>query len=283
MSNTSNDIRAKTLTDLDWSPGSRAVSLRAMVEHAIAQADEAIEWYLKAKSGTRRAARLLRMGAILLTAAAGILPVLQQIFAAPDGSLRVAAAWPSVLVALAALLIAIDQFYGFSSAWARYITAELAIKRAREVFELDWQAADASFAGQDPTEVQTATVIAVIRAFTAEVNAIVANETAQWVADFRAALRQVEEAAKVAESHTRGGSVVVTVDNGDTVDAPGWALSLDSGGATTYTGKTAARSGIEPGDHVVRVTGRVGGRDARAETVAQVQAGVVATVQVTLA
>jgi len=92
--------------------------------------------------------------AILLTAAAGVFPIAVQIWTTSEGKPVIAPAWASVLVAGAVLFIAIDRFFGFSSAWMRFITAELTIKQARDAFEFDWQAANASFGGKPPTDDQ---------------------------------------------------------------------------------------------------------------------------------
>src|SRR6185503_9882880 len=63
----------------------------------------------------------------------------------------IAPAWASVLLAVALLFIAIDRFFGFSTAWMRYISAELQLKQLKETFELDSEAMLASLQGQPPS------------------------------------------------------------------------------------------------------------------------------------
>jgi len=283
MNRVSRDIRATALPPLDWDPAKRVNSMLVLVEHAVSRAEQAAEWYLSAKSSMRLPARSLRLGAILLTAAAGILPIIQQIYTASDGKPVIAPAWASVLVAVAVLFIAVDRFFGFSSSWMRYITAELAIRQARETFELDWQAAYASYGSHPPTDDQVRAVITMIKTFIDQINAVVANETAKWVGEFQEALRQIDETTKNPVPVVQTGSLALTVENGDAVDAPGWALSLDHGAPVSYTGKTAALSGLESRDHVVRVTAKISANDVRAEDVVQVRPGVIARLQVSLA
>lgn len=283
MSGNSKDLRAKSLPALNWESSQRAESLRALVEHVVARADEATEWYLNAKWSKRAGAWTFRAGAIILTAAAGILPIVQQIYTGPDGRPFIAPAWASVLVAIAVLLIAFDRFFGFSNGWMRYITAELAIKKAREAFELDWQAALASNGGQPPTDEQVRAIIAMIRAFADQINTVVTSETAKWIGEFQEALRQIDETTKTPVPVAQTGSLAITVDNGDTVDKLGWAVSLDGGALMPRKGKMAAFSGLQTGEHVVRITAKKDSKDLSAEAVVQVRAGEIATLLLSLA
>jgi hypothetical protein len=283
MPKTPSDIHTAALPPLAWEPPQCVDSLQALVNHGSARAEEAVNWYLKAKRGKRRGARLLRMATILLTTAAGILPILQQIWTTSDGKPPFAPAWASVLLALAVLLVAIDRFFGFSDAWMRYVTAELQIRQVREAFELDWQAAHASFGGQPPTPVQVQAVISNVKAFVDQVNALVATETTKWVSDFQEALRQIDEGAKRTAQAAQTGSLLATVENGDQVDQPGWMLVVDESQPVPYTGKTAAMVGLSAGDHVVRVSGRLNNQLVRAEAVATIKGGATTPVHLTLA
>lgn len=283
MTDRSKDIRAASIPVLTWDPASRTASLQALVNHSAERAEEVTEWYLDAKRAKRVWAMSLRFFAILMTAAAGILPILQQIYSSPNAPPAIQPAWASVLVALAVLLIGLDRFFGFSSAWIRYITADLQLKQAREAFEIDWQAALASYGANPPSDEQVRAAIALIRAFVEQVNGIVLTETSKWVAEFQEALRQAEEAAKAPLASPPLGSVTVTVENGDTVDPPGWGLSLDHAVAVVRTGKTAAFTGLTPTDHHIRVEAKIAGRTVLAEAVVSVKAGAIAAVAVTLA
>ena len=73
-----------------------------------------------------------------MVAIAGILPVPAQIFDA-GSSVVIQPAWASVALAIAVALVALDRFFGFSSAWARYMTTEQAISSALNQFMLEWQ------------------------------------------------------------------------------------------------------------------------------------------------
>lgn len=283
MAKVSKDIRSVALPVLNWEPGNRNNSLQVLASHAIERADEATEWYLRAKKGKRIAARLLRFGAIVLTAAAGILPIIQQIFAHPPETPAMSPAWASVLVAIAVLLIAIDKFFGFSTAWLRYVTADLQIKQARETFEMDWQIALSSHDGQPPTEEQVRAALGLIKTFVDQINALVVAETAKWVAEFQEALRQAEEVSRATPTTMPTGSMAITVENGDQTTAPGWSLILDHGAPLKHTGKTAAMTNLATGDHIIRVEGTIGGKVVRAEAAVPVRAASIASVSLVLA
>jgi hypothetical protein len=275
------DIQPAALPDLKWDPANVLTSIKKLIAYANAHVDDAVRWYLQAKDAKRIFARSLRLGAILFTAAAGVLPVIIQILQTTDGKPIIAPGWASVLLAIALLFIAIDRFFGFSTAWMRYISAELQLKQLKESFELDSEALLASLQGQPPTPDQVQTVLAAVKAFIEKVNAVVAAETAQWVDEFREALKQIDEGARTQVAIAQVGSVQVVVANGDKTDS-GWSVTVDGGLPTRHTGKTAAIAGLLPGDHAVRVIATMAGKPARAESIASVKQGVTTSIEMSL-
>ena len=60
-------------------------------------------------------------------------------------------AWSSVALAIAVAMVGLDRFFGFSSAWARYMATGQAILAALNEFRLDWQQASSQLvAGGQP-------------------------------------------------------------------------------------------------------------------------------------
>ena len=105
--------------------------------------------------------------------------------------------------------------------------------------------------------------------------------TAQWIDEFREALKQIDEGARNQPMIADVGSVQVLVVNGDTTDS-GWSVSVDGASPSRHTGKTAAIAGLLTGDHAIRVAATVAGKAARAESIASVKSGAVTTVEVSL-
>src|SRR6266852_3247495 len=136
----SQDIRPGELRSLDWGPDHSNQSLDVIYQYVVDAASQAINWYLTARRSKKRWAQRLRVGAIFMVAVAGVLPVLSQIFEAPS-SVKIQPAWASVALAIAVALVALDRFFGFSSAWARYMATGQAISAALNQFRLDWQKA----------------------------------------------------------------------------------------------------------------------------------------------
>lgn len=283
MADAGMNIQTVALERLDWSTSGVLDSLAKTGAHALGYATGAALWYQAHRAGNRRLARLLRFLAILLVAAAGVLPMIQQLTATATGPSPIPPVWASVLVALAVLMVALDRFFGFSTGWIRYIQAEAQIRRVAQDFELDWQKLLASFAGQPPSADQVQQALAAVRAFVDQVNDVIGDETQRWIGEFQEALRQVDDQVQARSAALQEGSIAVTVSNGDAVDAPGWTLTLDLGQSRLCAGKTAALTSVVPGDHALHVQGKAGGRALRAEAVASVKAGATTALTVTLA
>lgn len=277
------DIVSNVLPALKWDHESAVASLSNLAILLLQRADDNLAWYRSAKAMKRRLAWPIRLLAILLTATAGILPILTQILSTPDGKPPFAPAWASVALSMAVVLVALDRFFGYSSGWMRYMTTSLQLKEARDAFELDWEAVNATFGGASPSASQIANALARMRTFTDQLNAIVARETERWVTEFQDALRQIDESAKTPLPVATTGSIAVVVENGEQLGSSGWDLSVDSGAVIHSSGRTAGITALAPGAHLLRVVANRGGFDIRAETVVNVAAGTIAPVSLTLA
>lgn len=188
------DLRPARRSDLKWDAEYAEESLNTLFERAEQHGVQAIDWYLTAKRSKKRAAQGLRLGAIGATAAAGILPMLTQILVKTDGQLPLQPVWASVALGVAALLVAIDHFFGFSSGWMRFITTEHHIRQILHQFQLDYDAERATWQGKPPTPEQVQRVLQCCRLFLTEVDGIIRKETEQWVVEFQSVLKQIDEA-----------------------------------------------------------------------------------------
>lgn len=271
-----------TLDEIDWTPPHAQESAKRVFEYAQRAANTAIDYYRSAKAPKKAWATSLRMLALVLATIAGITPIIQQ--ATIGGRyLAIAPEWASVLIAIAAGLVAIDRFFGFSNAWIRFTSAETKIRRLSDHLVLEWQTEMVGWRGGDPpSDDQVRHCIALCDAFISQVADVVSEETNVWVAEFTSALKQIEDATKVAPTGTALGGIQVNVENGDQC-AGGWTISIDSGAATQYTGKTAAVRGLSATMHQVAVNGVIEGKNRQAAALAALSAGEVKTVSMTLA
>lgn len=73
------DLKPNILEPLGWEPDKLASSLDTVFTHAIGEAIDAIDWYLRSKRRKKRWALFFRVVAIVAGSIAGILPMLSQV------------------------------------------------------------------------------------------------------------------------------------------------------------------------------------------------------------
>jgi low affinity Fe/Cu permease len=191
----SEDIRPAELDSLDWRPEHARRSLDVIYQHVIGAASQAINWYLTARRPKRRWAQRLRVGAIIMVAVAGVLPVLSQIFAA-GSSVKIPPAWATVALAIAVALVALDRFFGFSSAWARYMATGQAISAALNQFRIDWQQSSCKLPTDGLTQENIDEFLKLAKTLVRKTDDLVQAETLQWVKEFRETLTEIEQSAR---------------------------------------------------------------------------------------
>ena len=258
-----------------------AASLQAVYHHVSTQASAAVAWYLQARVPKKRWAHVLRVVAILAAATAGIMPMLSQIVVREDGRSYIAPVWASVCLGIAAAAVALDHFFGFSTAWMRYLATELQIRRILEPFQIDWEIERTKWASGTPNPEQTAQALSRCRTFLGETNAFIEQETNAWIAEFQSTLKMLDEAAKVKVEAIAVGAANLVVLNGEDCE-DGWHLAIDEASPKRYLGKTAALREMVPGFHIFRVDGTIKGKVKRAEVAVSVPAGRIDNVEITL-
>lgn len=185
------DLARLDLDELDWAPEHRSESLSTVFTHAVGSATVAESWYGRKRGSKRRWGRMLRVGAILLGAAAALLPILAQISTTDDKS-AIAPGWAAVCLTAAAALVALDHYFGFSAAWMRFMAAELRITRLRHDFEYTWHATRAA-SNTSASDDQVARSLALARDFVLAVDDVIADETGAWITEFRTSLERAEK------------------------------------------------------------------------------------------
>lgn len=272
------DIQPAKPGTLQWKSDKVPDSLDALVTYVEAEADKAIRWYWQNKKWKARLSRWIRLWALLLTAAAGLLPVASYIARDLGGwcdrLATTSGLWASALVGIAAGLLGVDRAFGFSSGWARYVLAATEIRKKLEEFRMDWIALTAG-AGERPTGDQVSAFIQKAKEFRVAVEGIVAQETKDWVTEFQTNVAQMEKdvkaqldtlkaqvdkAQEARQTAAQPGSIEVTIDNADktkdftfkvTVEGPDGELAKDE---ATSGGKTWARVNVKPGQYKLVVT-----------------------------
>jgi hypothetical protein len=209
-------------------------------------------------------------------------------------------------LAVSAALLGLDRFFGFSRAWIRYVGTELKIRSALNEFNMGWPLRMVDWQVGEPDAAQAKEAITACRSFGEELDALVKQETAQWVLDFQASMKDLDEATKAAakaaqvaaaaeeerkktqesvrkaeEDAKKPGALNVKVTNGDQCEN-GWKLTVADRAAQDCMGKTAAVGNLPQGQSVVCAEGLIGKEVKRAEKIVTVAAGMVGECSLTL-
>ena len=189
-----NDLAPEAFPEMDCTtPGGRRDSASQVRAHVVGKAERAIRWYYAKRTVKRRLGSGLRITAIVMGGLGTVVPVIAGI----SGFSWLAAAWGSVLAALAGICIALDRLLGASTGWARYVTTALRLGHMLEDFELAWTSRRVcSPDGLTEDELQEA--VAACQAFSRAVHAAVEAETQSWAREFGSALRDLERMAPAA-------------------------------------------------------------------------------------
>jgi hypothetical protein len=150
----STDIRISDIKSLDWGEGKAEASLDLIAEYAWDHCQSSIDWYLNKKASKRIGAHLTRSGAIVLVVIASLIPLVGEI-GPPNGSPWINPLWTSVLLVLAGGCIGLDRFFGFSTAYVRYLVAEQRLMAAAHEFQIDWELGKSLRAGRQPDPTST--------------------------------------------------------------------------------------------------------------------------------
>jgi hypothetical protein len=276
----SSDLNPAAFPKLDWSPGEIAKSLDAAFAYATGVAEKAVGWYYVKRTSKRVGGWLLRGGALLCTVFAGLVPVLGKL-TETGGKPGIDSAWATIAIGVAAGMIALERFGGFTTAWVRFITAGEEITENLEGFRVEWYMDKLNWRQPDPTIEQAKAALEKVKDFLLKVDGVVRQETKSWSDEFLSAVRQLDQTPVQAVDVRKLGAVSIRVTNADQCQG-GWHLSVDNGPARSCSGSEVALRGMSPDIHVFSVSGSIGGVEKRAEKAVEVIGGQVAQVTLTL-
>lgn len=252
---------------LDWNSEHRKESIHTIYQRTEKHALETINWYLLSKKEKKFWAQNLRLGVIILTALAGLLPMFSEVG-------KFSPVWASIALGFAGVLLAVDKFFGYSSAWMRFIATEHQIRQCLHEFQIDYELEQAGWDGAQPTAEQTQKILGQCKAFLFKVDAIVRQETDQWLAEFQDALKQIEidSAAKTKPEARNVGGVNVTLSNADQFPN-GWKITVDGGTSIDCSGKSTALPDLTVGMHKLRLEGELNHETKAVERLVTVTSG----------
>lgn len=262
-----------------WNPADPAGSLAAIHQAAVKDAVEAVGWYMRKKSPRALASQALRLAAIGFATLGGLIPLCRAVpYLDRFGDFSLLG---YICFALAAACVAVDHFFGLSSAWMRYITSAFAIQKALAELQMDWSIQTAALAGKAPSAEQVQQQLTRVKEFRLAVLGVVERETQAWVAEFQANLLELDKLAKSQLEVMRSGMIDLTVTNGDDADGE-LVVSMDGAEKARFQGSRRQLAAISPGPHALEVKGTVKGKAVTSSGAVVVPPGAVGALSLTL-
>lgn len=275
-------------TTPDWKDGTLEDNLELIRSYVESLLAKDIGWYRARIRSVRSWSRRLRVVAILLTSLGGLVPLLEAagIFSsavmpnAESGSGFRPGQIGYVLLGVAGSVALFDRFFGYSTAWMRYIATMLALERLRESFRLEWALASRRLASGGRNDAVNKLLQLASRTILAAKEHS-EKETEAWIAEFEANLSRLEQDLRAKAEANQPGAVDVRVN--DASAAPdGFDLWIDGMKVDHSTASTASIAPVTPGMHKVTVTATVDQKDYAASRMVDVTAGSVQELEVVL-
>jgi hypothetical protein len=89
-----------------------------------------------------------------------------------------------------------DRLLDLSTGWMRYVVTQQRLDRAIQGHQMEWHMRAATRGSRPPTALEAQREIHHENAFLGKVADLVENETRQWIEEFQAVLRQIDQAAE---------------------------------------------------------------------------------------
>jgi hypothetical protein len=189
MAAVEDDLHPARFPELAWGEADLATSLEAVYHWVEGEGIRAAAWYLQEKKPKARWSRLLRIVAILFATAGAALPFV----AANTG--RIGFEWGYVMLACAAGAVAMDRFFGFSTAWMRYMTAELAIQQRLRDLQFEWTRLLLDRGTRTVGAHDASTVLEMLAVAAADIQGEIRRETAAWADEFQSNIGELRSLA----------------------------------------------------------------------------------------
>ena len=252
----SRDMRPRESVDQATASGQQSdyEGLQALAADLEKRAVEAANWYLRNKIWPRRLSRLLRFLAILFGVLGGLAPLVAGTTLFGDGSPALSGAnqWGYILIALAAASLVFDRYFGFSSSWMRYMTAQMALQRALEKFQLSWGLWRIRASSNSLDDDQQAAAISLLTAFQEQVGDLVDQEFQAWISQFKEQLAELQATINKDKEDRRPGNLVIGIHSDESISGPA-EVYLDNRIVRKTDSGSVLLTALNPGSHLITV------------------------------
>lgn len=278
-----------------WSKKPVAECLEEVRVYVEEQLGNELRWYAKSIRKVRRYSRGLRALALGLTGIGGLIPivdgmnVVKTLIADPRFAALPLGQAGYLFLALAGSIALLDKFFGFSSAWMRYVTTLIVLEKQRDTFRVEWVALSRRLSAETGTESRglpndtdlAGRLLELAKTALAQMKAETVRETSAWVSEFQNNLAQSEKDLNAQREAARPGAIDVRILDGGLAQQ-GIHIYLDQMRVETVTGTFASVGNVAPGLHKITVTTRIDQRSFSASQMTEVTASSISRVEVSL-
>jgi low affinity Fe/Cu permease len=168
--------------------------LNAVYDFSVRSTQINIDWYSAKAKPYSKYAQTTRFGAILFVALAGITPLFVGT-GMLTASAQILTQISYIFIGIAALLVGMDKFFGFSSSWMRYITTQITLETLLAKFRFDWAVASVRAASKlDASACKP--LLELAQKFAIDVQSKIENETAEWATELRNNISEIDKTTK---------------------------------------------------------------------------------------
>ncbi|MCK9565083.1 MAG: DUF4231 domain-containing protein [Methanothrix sp.] len=208
--------------------------LKAVYDFSVYSTQENINWYSAKAVPYSKNAQTTRFGAILFVALAGITPLFVGTGLLPTTSTQILTQITYIFIGIAALLVGMDKFFGYSSSWMRYITTKLALETLLAKFRFDWAVASVGAVNNlDASACKP--LLELAQKFAVDVQSKIENETAEWATELRNNLSEIDKTTSEKWEAARQVNKPPVIESLE----PGKSSPQSAGTAITWTAKAS--------------------------------------------
>jgi hypothetical protein len=256
-------------------------SIQETYDKTIEKATSASKWYQKSTYSKKKYSKRIRTTSIILFGLGGIIPLINA-FILENGEEISILNLGYISVALAGTLLLLDKFFGFSSAWIRYIKAEMEISKKIKEFDLKWKIETYGKDLNSLPDEEAKELLRMLSDFLMTIEEIVLEETNKWVLEFQSNIAELQKSIDSKVETSTPGSIKVTLTN--ISNHKNLKIKLDNVGSVDVKRNVYLFQGVSPGHHMITLKGEVIDSDKSVESaeVVLVEAGKLVEVTVSL-
>ena len=297
------NIRPRDPADVMWNAADPVQSLREIRKDVEQEAQKVIDWYWRSKRSKSALSRFIQLFALVLTALAGIVPIVIQVLRGAGvnfGATFDSGAIASLSIGIAAALVGLDKAFGFSTGWTRYVLTATYTTKLLHEFRLDWVALIVA-AKDVPTVEQQAGLIQRAKDFISAVQGMVMQETKDWATEFQSNMAQMEKDLKTQldslkaqvekdqkdkEGASKPGAIELALTNADKTDDFRFDVTAEGPAGKSIESVSGSKAwtciNMAPGQYKVTLGAKSKGNPVATSTVVEVKPGETAKPSVAL-